>query len=1106
MQQLLWSVGRAGSLEPKAPQHKASAAPSIFAMLRSVSVRTPGVARLSQLGRPFSVSADSLLASLHQHHREAAEREVKWFTEQMPATYFRQVAPSTQERHLRAITALASERIATPEVKLVDDTVDGLGRELTYIAEGQVDGGLKMLKRQLLDDVKAGSELRRVNLFSSKDGRICLNLFETASAEEARFGASTDKVTQESEAKAADEISSYRASLKAGDFVSASPGQHAPPSRAILSKDEMDAFLSRASSRYVTGNVPRLLFRQFGLYERVAGGDASAVELERDFEGEAGNHLMMVALPGVPPRQALWRTLNVLQLHNVHVLRAQVDAVHGPKPGAEPVTLLRTLITGRGTDGDTSSTAISSGVDWKQVAADTERIKWLDDSALRLATKARGKLSLVQAEVAGALASLSLSIVNHPLLAPSTIHERLWSDSVLPHTLRLSSLFLQRFDPVAPMSNTPFAAALQAARDAIHHEVGDIESQALLNTMADGIEHTIRTNVHLDGRWALALRLAPQFFDSVKPVNDIVDNTPFGVFYVAGRHFQAFHTRFADIARGGLRIVWPPNEEAHAQEFRKQFMECFNLAWAQQLKNKDIPEGGSKAVCLVRPVDYVSAEQRSALMHACVKRATNSMLDLLVDCDNKSGKYGTIVTPAAIDEAAGNAYVAPDKELIFLGPDENVTPADIEWIVENAAIRKYAMPSAFMSSKPKAGINHKVYGVTSEGVAVFLKEALLAIGIDPHTMPFSVKLTGGPDGDVAGNMIKILHRDYPKTVRVVGMADGTGCAEDPNGLPLTELLRLFERGDPLGKIDKSQLSGTGVLTLADTPAGAALRNGMHNRVIADAFVPAGGRPATMHAGNWQQYLLEDGTPSSKCIVEGANLFLTAEARQALFDTCQLPIVKDSSANKCGVICSSMEIVASMSLSDDEFLEMKDLYVSQVIDRLRELARLEAQLIFSEQMADPSASVPSLCERVSYATLRASNALNGLLNQMEENQRRRLWPLVREQLPQCLFDQHASRLPKSLPWEYQSAMISSGLASRLVYREGLAFSEALSDAQLPGFALRYLQQEQVVRTLAKQVRDSGADYAPQVESLLLRGGVRAAAQHAGMMAQNNGYNH
>jgi len=191
----------------------------------------------------------------------------------------------------------------------------------------------------------------------------------------------------------------------------------------------------------------------------------------------------------------------------------------------------------------------------------------------------------------------------------------------------------------------------------------------------------------------------------------------------------------------------------------------------------------------------------------------------------------------------------------------------------------------------------------------------------------------------------------------------------------------------------------------------------------------------------------------------------------------------------------MEIVASMSLSDDEFLDMKPVYVDQVLDRLRELARLEAQLIFSEHFAEPTAPLPSLCERVSYAILRASNALNGLLNEMQEDQRRRLWPLVREQLPQCLYEKHASRLPHTLPWEYQSAMISSGLASRLVYREGLAFSEALTDAQLPSFALRYLQQEQVVRSLAKQVSDGGAPYAAQVEKLLLRGGVRAAAQSA-----------
>ena len=66
------------------------------------------------------------------------------------------------------------------------------------------------------------------------------------------------------------------------------------------------------------------------------------------------------------------------------------------------------------------------------------------------------------------------------------------------------------------------------------------------------------------------------------------------------------------------------------------------------------------------------------------------------------------------------------------------------------------MPDAFMSSKPGAGINHKQYGVTSEGVTVFLEHALRAVGIDPRRQPFTVKMTGGPDGDVAGNEILIL--------------------------------------------------------------------------------------------------------------------------------------------------------------------------------------------------------------------------------------------------------------------------------------------------------------------------------------------------------------
>ena len=44
-----------------------------------------------------------------------------------------------------------------------------------------------------------------------------------------------------------------------------------------------------------------------------------------------------------------------------------------------------------------------------------------------------------------------------------------------------------------------------------------------------------------------------------------------------------------------------------------------------------------------------------------------------------------------------------------------------------------------------------------EGLEMF---TLRSVGIDPRTQSFTIKITGGPDGDVAGNEIRILHRDY----------------------------------------------------------------------------------------------------------------------------------------------------------------------------------------------------------------------------------------------------------------------------------------------------------------------------------------------------------
>ena len=50
-----------------------------------------------------------------------------------------------------------------------------------------------------------------------------------------------------------------------------------------------------------------------------------------------------------------------------------------------------------------------------------------------------------------------------------------------------------------------------------------------------------------------------------------------------------------------------------------------------------------------------------------------------------------------------------------------------------------------------------------------------------------------------------------------------------------------------------------------------------------------------------------------------------------FDEAGVVIVKDSSANKCGVITSSYEIMASMMLSAEEFMGIKDELVEFLLD-------------------------------------------------------------------------------------------------------------------------------------------------------------------------------
>ena len=640
---------------------------------------------------------------------------------------------------------------------------------------------------------------------------------------------------------------------------------------------------------------------------------------------------------------------------------------------------------------------------------------------------------------------------------------------------KIADLFLDRFNPKLPMNDEAlFQKNLDKIRNEISSSVQESYSKEILLKMTEIIEKTYKTNIYMKDRYALSMRLDP----SIMGVGSQDDSTlPFGVLFIHGRRFNAYHTRFRDISRGGLRLVAPASSEELALESARQYDECYGLAFAQQLKNKDIPEGGSKAVCLIDTND-IPHGTRDWVMRKSVKACTDSILDLVVDTEE---------TRENIVDYFGK------REVLYLGPDENVTPEDINWIIKQAGRRGYETPAAFMSSKPKAGINHKEYGVTSEGVNVFLDVALKhALGINPREETFTVKMTGGPDGDVGGNQIKIMIREYGQNAKIVGIADHSGCVEDPDGLNHGELLRLFEQELCIENFSSSQLGPRGVLHTCDTEEGIKARNTMHNRLEADAFVPCGGRPNTIDVNNCAQFLHKDGTPTSKLIVEGANLFVTAEAREKLYEDAGVIIVKDSSANKGGVITSSFEICAAMLASEEEFFANKEAIVAEVLVKLRRLAKLEAELLFQEAELYGE-SLPEVSQRISHAINSATDALSSAMETLSPQDQDQLVYLFRGHLPKTLADLGFEKVQERVPQQYIKNAIASTLASKMVYKEGTRFIIALPNDKLAETALCYIEEEKEVIKLIETLKKTGmsSEEKDKILRLLEAGGARTA---------------
>lgn len=240
-----------------------------------------------------------------------------------------------------------------------------------------------------------------------------------------------------------------------------------------------------------------------------------------------------------------------------------------------------------------------------------------------------------------------------------------------------------------------------------------------------------------------------------------------------------------------------------------------------------------------------------------------------------------------------------------------------------------------------------------------------------------------------------------------------------------------------------------------------MRDTMAFRVKSDVFVPAGGRPATINANNYKSFLDEDGVPSSPLVVEGANLFTTPEARKLLFEKAGVTFVKDSSANKCGVITSSYEILLSMILDTPEFLNMKNEFVSEILVKLRAVAETEAQLIFREMRLDRNKPFPVVSSEVSAAITRLHDALDEHIAALSDEEMVEFEHVLCDHLPGDATKSLVAQLQERVPRQYQNAIIACVLASRMVYKEGVRFIDSLPTEGLAELALKYMQAERQI---------------------------------------------
>ncbi len=618
-----------------------------------------------------------------------------------------------------------------------------------------------------------------------------------------------------------------------------------------------------------------------------------------------------------------------------------------------------------------------------------------------------------QPEMQGILATIKLRL-NKDVFSSDRISDTVYKNYQL--VARLYKHFEGRLHP-SERTNGPDSLE-EELNGVIEKQIPSQLDREILKSFLVFNNTIIKTNFFMSDKRCLSFKLDPSFLPE-----DEYPEKPFGLFFFVGREFIGFHIRFRDISRGGIRIVKSRSFNEYEHNLDTIFRENYNLAATQQKKNKDIPEGGSKGTILLNW--ETQNEEREAFVSYI-----DSMLDLLVPEEE-------VYDP---EEA---------KDILFLGPDER-TAELMNWAVTYAKTRKYPFWKPFTTGKAPelGGIPHDTYGMTTNSTHEYVLGVLEKMGLKEEEQ---TKIqTGGPDGDLGSNEI-LISKD-----KTIGIVDGSGVLYDPAGIDRKELTGLAKERKMVEHFNTKLLSKDGFfVSLNDqdvelpdgtvVPNGEEFRNSFHLHPLAkaDLFVPCGGRPAAININNWRKLFDEKGNPKFRIIVEGANLFITEEARLRLEES-GIPVFKDASTNKGGVTSSSFEVYSSLVLNDDEFEKQmvggsgkspafREAVIEEILTIIRSNARKEFELLWNEHSRKG--------EPFTVLSNKVSRIINEITDTVKYSElvedEKIVRKIVEAYTPAPLLKLvPVDKLLERVPANYVRAIVSTALATRFIYSYGI----------------------------------------------------------------------